>query len=92
MGILTQKGNLSKKFIENTIILIGVVHTIVYNVEVIFSGSKIYFQIRKLIYFYSKNRQKIRNKIEIIAKMSHIAFRVYWIFTKKEILSDITKK
>ena len=24
--------------------------------------------------------------------MSHIAFRVYWIYTKKEILSDMTKK
>ena len=54
------KREICQKFIENTIILIGVVHTVVYNVEIIFSGSRIYFQIRKLIYFYSKNSEKIR--------------------------------
>ena len=54
------KKEICQKFIENTILLIEVVHTVVYNVEIIFSGSRIYFQIRKLIYFYSKNSQKIR--------------------------------
>jgi len=68
------------------------VHTVVYNTYVMFSGSMRYFQIRKLGCFYSKNSQKIRKKQEMISRLSGTAFRVYYIFPKKEIPYDITRK
>jgi hypothetical protein len=40
------------------------VHTVVDNAQVMFSGSRVDFQIRKLICFYSKNCQKITNNVQ----------------------------
>ena len=72
------------------------VHTVVDNTYVMFSGSRRYFQIRKLGCFYSKNSQKIRKNSEknrkMISRLSGTAFRVYYTFLKKETSYDITRK
>jgi len=47
---------------EEKIGKIGLVHTFVDNIGLMFSGSIVYFQIWKLIYFYPKNSPKIRKK------------------------------